>query len=117
MRILLILSVLTACASADAPSHLPNPLLLPFAAISNGLSNASYNARRSKVSHFVIQNFSALKAELSALNQPLLTQAMNIARVPAASRPALIAELRSNPQIYSVSSPEPLILALMMNSN
>lgn len=114
MRILLTLPLLAACASPNAPSHLPNPLLLPFAAISNGITNASYNARRAKVSRFVTQNFDALKAEFTAPNQPLLTQAMNLARVPAASRPALLAELRSNPQIYTTQDPEPLVVTLMV---
>lgn len=50
-------------------------------------------------------------------SQPLLTQAMNIARVPATNRTALLAELRNNTSIYSTQDPEPLILALMVNSN
>ena len=114
MRIILILPLLAACASPDAPSHLPNPLLLPFAAIGNGISNASYNARRSRVSRFVIQNFTTLKAELIAPSQPLLTQAMNLARVPTINRPELLAELRTNPRAYSTQDPEPLIIAIMV---
>ena len=115
MRILLILPLLAACASPDAPSHLPNPLLLPFAAIGNSISNATYNARRTKVSRFVVQNFEALKAELPSPNQPLLTKAMSIARVPVVNRPALLADLRTNPQIYNTYDPEPLVIALMIN--
>ncbi len=114
MRILLILPFLAACASPDAPSHLPNLLLLPFAAIGNGISNASYNARRAKVSRYVAHNFAALKAELTAPIQPHLTQAMALARVPATSRPALLAELRSNPHLYTTQDPEPLVVSLMV---
>ena len=114
MRILLILPLLAACASPDAPSHLPNPLLLPFAAIGNSISNATYNARRAKVSRYVTQNFTTLKAEFTAPSQPHLTQAMNIARVPAASRPALLAELRANPQNYTTQNPEPLVVTIMV---
>lgn len=115
MRLILILPLLVACASPDAPSHLPNPLLLPFAAIGNSISNASYNARRAKVSRYVTQNFAAIKAELTAPSQPHLTQAMTLARVPTSSRPALLAELRSNPHLYTTQDPEPLVVALMVN--
>ncbi|NOR62366.1 MAG: hypothetical protein GQ535_07740 [Rhodobacteraceae bacterium] len=114
MRILLIAPLLAACTSPSAPSHLPNPLLLPFAAIGNGLSNASYNTRRAEVSRFVVANFDAIKQELGSTAQPLLTQAMALAKIPVASRAAFLSEAQQNPDIYQTANPEPLIVALMV---
>lgn len=115
MRIIAILTLLAACASPNAPSHLPNPLLLPFAAVGNGISNASYNARRTKVSQFVILNFDAIKQELSSTAQPILAQAMALSKIPVTRQPALLSEIRQNPNIYQTADPEPLIVALMVN--
>ncbi len=112
MRFVIFLT-LAACASTT-PSHLPNPALLPLLAIENGLSNAAYNARRSRVSRFVTLNFEAIKQELSATARPLLTQAMTHAKIPESRHPALLNELRQHPEIYQVSDPEPLIVALMV---
>ena len=113
MRFLVFLA-LTACA-ATTPSHLPNPALRPFLAIENGLSNAAYNARRSRVSRFVNANFGAIKQELSAETPPLLTQAMALAKIPEANHQALLSELRQHPEIYLTEKPEPLIVALMVH--
>ena len=115
MRSLIILSLLSACASTDAPSHVPNPLAFPFLAIGNGLSNASYNARRQKVSRFVNAHFLAIKLELGTPTTPRLTQAMNLAEIPAQSRPGILGEITQHPEIYQRADPEPLIVALMVH--
>lgn len=60
-------------------------------------------------------NFDAIKLELGSTAQPLLTQAMALAKTPVAQRPALLNELRQNPDIYQTATPEPLIVALMVH--
>ena len=117
MRSLIILSLLSACASTDAPSHVPNPLALPFLAIENGLSNASYNARRQKVSRYVRAHFEAIKQETGTSNTPHLTHAMTLARVPAQRRQSLLREVTQHPEIYQLADPEPLIVALMVHGS
>jgi len=114
--ILLLLFPLAAC-DPSAPSHLPNPLELPFAAISNGISNSAYDAKRQKVSRYVTTNFGVLKTEIGHADHPHLTQAMNIAKIPASARPGLLQELQDNPDIYQTQNPEQLIIAIMVYGN
>jgi len=96
------------------PPRCPEPPALPAAAISNGLENAGYNARRNRVSRYVSAHFEAIKQELLASPQPHLASAMALAKIPAENRQAFLAELAQHPGTYRTSNPEPLIISLMV---
>lgn len=113
---ILILLSLMACAP-NAPSHLPNPLTLPFSAIGNGISNTIYDTRRNKVSLYVRTHFVAIKREVPTDSHPQLSEAMALAKISNANQAALLSELRKNPDIYLTDDPEPLIVALMVHGN
>ena len=108
------LTLLAACDPGQ-PSHLPAPAELSGAAIGSGIDNALYNARRKRVSAFVHENYNALVAEIAAGRSTLAHAGMDIAHVPAASRPALLAELRSHPEIYLSGDPERIVVAFMVH--
>ncbi|MBT0956762.1 hypothetical protein IV417_05155 [Alphaproteobacteria bacterium KMM 3653] len=103
---------LGGCAGGEA-SHLPHPLALPGQAISAGVSNAAYGARRRAVASHVAAHHGAILAELEGPGiRPQLSRAMDLARVAQARRPALAAELRSDMPLYA--SQEPMVVTLMV---
>lgn len=108
-----IVLMLSACDPSQ-PSHLGNPLLLPGQAISNSVQNAQYNTRRGQVEIFVKTNFDALIVDIDAGGGPTLTQAMDLARVQAPTRPILALRLKSDMAIYR-KSPDALVVALMVH--
>jgi len=110
-RALVLLVVLAACS--NEASHVPNPVLLPGHAISAGLHNVAYNARRRPVSALVTQNHAELVTEISAGGGPVLDQAMALARVPVSRRPELQARLREDLDLYR-RDPEALTVAIMV---
>ena len=107
---------LAACDPSQ-PNHLGSPLLWPGGAISTGVENTFYNARRNRVSAFVRENYADMVAELRAGSTTLAYAAMDIAGVPQATRPVLFEELRSNPDIYLSGDPEKVVVALMVYGN
>ena len=111
-----LLFALGACDPSQ-PNHLGNPLLWPGGAIGTGVENTFYNARRNRVSAFVRENYADLVADIQAGNTTLAYAAMDIARVPQATRPVLFEELRSNPDLYLSGDPEKLVVALMVYGN
>lgn len=114
--ILISTLALGGCASKDA-NHIGNPLTLPGRAIINGIQNAGYDARRSKVKAYVNDNRLAIYRDIDAGGGSAVQTAMDIARVAPARRPALIAELYANPQIYRQSDLEPLVVAIMVHGD
>lgn len=104
---------LPACAPQGA-SHLGNPLLLPVHAVSAGMSNAAYAARRRPVERYVAEHHQTLLAELTAPATPHLTEAMRLARVTPTTQPLLIKRLREDRHIYE-NDPEALVVALMVH--
>lgn len=110
-RFLLVFAGLAACAE---PSHIPNPILLPGAAISTAVENSVYNARRSKVKSYVQDNQIAVESDMRAAEGPNLTQAMTLAKVPEAEQTALAQLLRADQHIY-LGDPEALTVALMVH--
>ncbi len=116
MRILILLIPLIACTRND-PNHLGNPLTWPIQAVGTGISNTVYNNRRGKVSRFVKQNFAQIKIEIEKGGGPVLFQSMDLARVAKLKRTKLIDELASNPDLYSGSDTEPLVVALMVHGD
>ena len=114
---LAILPVALAGCDPTQPSHIPNPIQLPGAVIGTGIENTFYNARRKRVSGFVMANYAGLVTEIKAGQTPLAHIAMDIARVPAPSWPVLFDELRSNPDIYLSGDPEKMVVAFMVYGN
>ncbi len=118
-RTLTSIGLVLAIAGCDPsqPNHLGNPLLLPIGGIGTGVENSFYNARRNRVSAFVRENYPEMVQQIRAGNSVLAYAAMDIARVPQASRPVLFEELRANPDIYLSGDPEKMIVALMVWGN
>lgn len=110
-RFFLMFTGLVACTE---PSHIPNPILLPGAAVSTALENSVYNARRGKVKTYVLENQSGVEADIRAGGGSMLSQAMDLAKVPAPEQPALAQLLRADQHIY-LGDPEALTVALMVH--
>ncbi|WP_095588814.1 hypothetical protein [Actibacterium ureilyticum] len=104
--------MLTACGREA--SHIPNPVLLPGQAVSTGIANAAYGARRARVARHVAVHHPTLMTEIAAGGGPKLSQAMDLARVRVADRPALIRRLQQDRALYAADR-EALIVALMVH--
>lgn len=110
---LVFLTLTTAC-SGEA-NHLGNPLLLPFNAISTGIGNAAYNQTRGQVEVFVKTNHPALISDLQNGGGSTLTQAFDIADVPAGIRAEHTLQMQSDLALYS-SNLDALVVAIMVVS-
>lgn len=105
------LCFLAAC-SGEA-NHLGNPLMLPLTGLATAASNAVYSQRRGAVEILVKTNHPALIAEINTGSGPVLTQAMDTARIPVEDRPTRIIQLQSDLGLYQ-ANPGALITALMV---
>jgi len=76
--------------------HLGNPVMWPGMAVGSVIENASYNARRKQVSKHVAAHYSDILADIRAGGGPALTLGADLARIPAAARPALIRTMQSD---------------------
>ena len=85
MRIPLIFLVVLAGCSNEA-NHLGNPFFLPISGLTTAASNAVYSERRGTVEVLVKSNHPALIDQINAGNGPILTQAMDAARIPQEDR-------------------------------
>ncbi|MEL6642106.1 MAG: hypothetical protein AAFN63_19000 [Pseudomonadota bacterium] len=112
MRWPLITILLTAACSQEA-NHLGNPLLLPVSGISTVIGNAAYEKRRGEVEVIVKSNYDEIKGDIRAGGGPVLTKAMNAARIPDTDRPARIIQLQSDMGLYE-TTPGALVTALMV---
>ena len=110
-QMLFALPLLAACSSEA--NHLGNPLLLPISGIGTAFENAAYNERRGKVELIVKTNHPAILDEIMAGGGPNLTNAMNVARIPAEDHPARIIQLQSDFGLYQ-TNPGALVVALMV---
>lgn len=119
LKIGLVITSLTAITAgcSSGPNHIGNPITLPGRAILHSLGEASYKARRARVSRYAAQNLPHIHADIRAGGGPALTQAMDIAGVEPGRRAGLAAELRSDPALYLRPDIEPLVVALMVHSN
>lgn len=105
------LILLTGCTGEA--NHLGNPLLWPYYGLSTAIGNASYNERRGRVEVQVKTHFDQIITEITAGGGPALTEAMDIAQIPAETRALHIAQLQQDMHIYE-ASPDALIVALMV---
>ena len=112
MRYSIVFATLLMGCSNEA-NHIGNPLLLPFNGFANAAENAVYNERRGRVEVFVKTNHPALLSNIAAGGGATLTEAMDIARIPADARPTRLIQLKSDLALYQ-SSPDALVVALMV---
>lgn len=115
MRFLILLPF--ALAGCDM-GHLGNPLLLPVTAVTTAVGNASYDARRQKVSDYVYAHHRDILADIQAGNGPALTAALKLAKVPPKARPELLARLKQDFAMYKDDTPdarENLVVTLMVH--
>lgn len=114
MRIPALIALCLTTACTGGANHLGNPILWPIGAVSTGVENATYGAKRRKVSAHVHANFATLIGEIMAGSGSKLAQGMDLARVPNGERAALRALLKSDIAIYQ-GDPEALVVALMVH--
>jgi hypothetical protein len=112
MRILLIFLVVLAGCSNEA-NHLGNPFFLPISGLTTAASNAVYSERRGTVEVLVKSNHPALIDQINAGNGPILTQAMDAARIPQEDRETRIFQMQSDLGLYQ-ANPGALVTALMV---
>lgn len=112
MRFPLLCLVLTAACSNEA-NHIGNPLLLPIAGVATLFENTVYNERRGKVEIFVKTNHPALIQDIISGGGPTLTQAMDLARIPAQDRETRIIQMQSDIGLYTTNLGA-LVTALMV---
>lgn len=112
MRWPLIALILTTACSQDA-NHLGNPLMLPISGVGTVIGNAAYEKRRGQVELIVKSNYEVIKADIRADGGPVLTKAMDAARIPERDRPTRIIQLQSDMRLYQ-ASPGALVTALMV---
>jgi hypothetical protein len=112
MRIPLIFLVVLAGCSNEA-NHLGNPFFLPISGLTTAASNAVYSERRGTVKVLVKSNHPALIDQINAGNGPILTQAMDAARIPQEDRETRIFQMQSDLGLYQ-ANPGALVTALMV---
>ena len=112
MRIPLIFLVVLAGCSNEA-NHLGNPFFLPISGLTTAASNAVYSERRGTVEVLVKSNHPALIDQINAGSGPILTQAMDAARIPQEDRETRIFQMQSDLGLYQ-ANPGALVTALMV---
>jgi hypothetical protein len=99
-RTLLLIAVLTSgmclTACSSQANHIGAPWQWPGAIVSSGVSNAIYDARRTRVKSYVAANLSALSREALLGDGPLINEAARLAEVPAFRKAQLFAQLRDD---------------------
>ena len=113
-RTLPLLILLSACTGEA--NHLGNPLLLPISGIGTAIENQAYNERRGRVEVLVKSNYPGILDEIRAGGGPVLTEAMDTARIPEGDRPARVTQLQGDLGLYN-GNPGALVVALMVYGN
>lgn len=114
MKRFVVLFAMIAIGCSDQPSHVPNPLLLPFHTVSAGVQNAAYEARRAKVTALVRINHQLIVRDLRSGGGPALDAVMAQARIPAPKRAEVAEQLAKDIPQYEANT-EALIIALMVH--
>lgn len=108
-----LIAVMFLSACTQAANQPGNPMPLPVTGASNVIGNAAYEKRRGEVEVIVKSNYEAIKTDIRAGGGPVLTKAMDAAKIAARDRPARIIQLQSNMGLYQ-TSPGALVTALMV---
>lgn len=82
---LALVLVLGACDMG----HLGNPVIWPGLVVGSSLENATYNARRTRVSSHIAAHYSDILTDIRAGGGPTLTVGADLARVPPRKRPEM----------------------------
>lgn len=98
---LVLLFGLAACDMG----HLGSPVMWPSMAVSNGLENASYNARRQRVQAHLAQRYTEVLTDIRSGGGPALTLAAELAQVPPQTRPELTRTLNADLAKFSPDTP------------
>lgn len=114
MRTLTLCLILLGCTNGDA-NHIGNPLMLPVGAVTTGVENGFYNARRKRVADYIAANKPALRADVIAGTGATLDELYQIAKIPTKNQPALARELSRGQSLYFGEDPEPLVVAVMVH--
>ena len=102
--------LLAACTSG--PVSGPNPFQDAARAVGIG-QTPDERQRRAALELLVKSEFPAILADLDAGGGPVLTRALDTARVPPQDRPGRLLQLRSDAGLYS-ANPSALVTALML---
>ena len=108
-----LIAVLVASACSQEATDSGNPLSLPVTGVSTVIGNAAYEKRRGEVELIVKSNYESIKVDIRAGSGPVLTKAMDAARIPERDRPARIIQLQSDMALYQ-TTPGALVTALMV---
>jgi len=115
MRTLTLCLVLLGCTNGNA-NHIGNPLLLPVGAMTTGVENGFYNARRKRVAAYVAANHAALRTDVLAGEGQVLEGLFKVARTPKAKQAALVRELGRGQSQYFGGDIEVMVVAVMVHS-
>jgi hypothetical protein len=85
-------------------------------AVTTGVSNGIYNARRTRVAKYIVTNKSALLADVVAGGGAVLDGLYAVAKTPTKNQPALARELNRGRTQYFAQDPEPIVVAVMVHS-
>lgn len=113
----LLLSAVLLPACSTGPNHIGNPLTWPVRGVIHGVNEASYQARRARLSNYVNANITQIHADIIAMGGATLTEAMQIADISPEKQPHVTAELASDPALYVQDDIEPIVVTLMVHSN
>ena len=80
---------LVLAAGCAGTSHVPNPLLLPWYALTNAAENRSYDAKRQAVKDYLVQN----ELDLKPPSESSLDALMAFAETPESRREQLQSDL------------------------
>lgn len=100
--------------------HLGNPVMWPGMVVGRGIENATYNARRARVSEHVETHQSDILADIRAGGGPALTTGADLARVPPMARPEMIRVMQSDIAKFTPDTPqarEQLMVWFMVHGN
>lgn len=109
-----LMVALSACTPGGA-NHTGNPVAWPFEAARTGIQNQIYNTKRGAVEVFVKSNHPALIEDIRTGGGPRLTEAYDLAEVPATAREFHSLRLQSELPLYA-ANPGALVVAIMVAS-
>lgn len=115
---LIALAMILGLSACDM-GHLGNPVTWPGMAVSNGLQNASYNARRRLVKDHIATHYLEVLNDIRSGGGPALTLGADLAGVPDKGRHTLMRALKTDIAKFTPDTPaarERLLIWFMVHS-